>query len=139
MATFAAAVDFMRDRFGSLAGTMVRRMFLSLLVFGLFVAATAMLFSRVPTGFLPLEDKGALMANIQLPDGASLSRTEEVTGRASDNAARHRRRARCSGRSGIQPAVGRRAELRADHPDHGSVGRAHGIRQEVVQHLAQGE
>ncbi|MFY0610712.1 MAG: multidrug efflux RND transporter permease subunit [Hyphomicrobiaceae bacterium] len=81
---FSRAVDWTRDRFGALAGTMVRRMFLSLVVFVLFAVATGWLFTRVPTGFLPLEDKGALMANIQLPDGASLSRTEEVTRRASD-------------------------------------------------------
>ncbi len=82
--SFATLIDWMRDRFGSLAATMVRRMALSLLVFALFAAATGFLFARVPTGFLPLEDKGALMANIQLPDGASLSRTEEVARRASD-------------------------------------------------------
>ena len=55
---------------------------LSLIAFAAFTVATVMLFSHVPTGFLPLEDKGALMANMQLPDGASLSRTEEVAGRA---------------------------------------------------------
>ncbi len=80
---FSNAVDSTRDRFGAFASTMVRRMLLSLLAFALFIVATGVLFSRVPTGFLPLEDKGALMANIQLPDGASLSRTEEVTRRAS--------------------------------------------------------
>ncbi|MGI9421971.1 MAG: efflux RND transporter permease subunit [Hyphomicrobiaceae bacterium] len=81
---FANLVDASRDGFAWLAGAMVRRVVLSLIVFGLFVTATGMLFSRVPTGFLPLEDKGALMANIQLPDGASLSRTREVTKRASE-------------------------------------------------------
>lgn len=80
---FAIAVNWTRDRFGALAGTMARRITLSLLAFAVFAGATGMLFSRVPTGFLPLEDKGALMANIQLPDGASLSRTEAVARRAS--------------------------------------------------------
>ena len=80
---FSGAVDWMRDRFGSIASAMVRRVLVSLAVFALFVAATGWLFTNVPTGFLPLEDKGALMANIQLPDGASLSRTKEVTERAS--------------------------------------------------------
>ena len=32
-------------------------------------------FSRVPTGFLPIEDQGYLLAIVQLPDGASLERT----------------------------------------------------------------
>jgi len=35
-------------------------------------------FSRVPTGFLPLEDQGYLLISVQLPDGASLARTQSV-------------------------------------------------------------
>ena len=31
--------------------------------------------SRVPTGFLPIEDQGYVLASVQLPDGASLART----------------------------------------------------------------
>src|SRR5260370_28351286 len=34
---------------------------------------------RVPSGFVPIQDKGYLLANIQLPDSASLERTVEVT------------------------------------------------------------
>ena len=82
LGVFARWVDFGRDKFASFAGTMVRRMAISLLAFLVFVALTGLLFSRTPTGFLPLEDKGALFANIQLPDGASLSRTQEVAQRA---------------------------------------------------------
>jgi multidrug efflux pump len=33
----------------------------------------------VPVGFIPQQDKGYLVVNIQLPDGASLERSEEVT------------------------------------------------------------
>ena len=40
------------------------------------------LFQIVPTGFLPIEDKGALLGNIQLPDGASLARTDAVVARS---------------------------------------------------------
>ena len=75
-------INSCRDGFAWLAGAMVRRVLLSLMAFAAFTVATGLLFSKVPTGFLPLEDKGALMANMQLPDGASLSRTEEVAGRA---------------------------------------------------------
>ena len=80
----ATAVDWMRDPFGSSASAMARRVDVSLVVFALFVAAPGWLFSRVRTGFLQLEYKGALMANIQQPDGASLSQTQEVTERASE-------------------------------------------------------
>ena len=34
--------------------------------------------SRVPTGFIPIEDQGYLLAAVQLPDGASLDRTQQV-------------------------------------------------------------
>ncbi|KTD42837.1 efflux RND transporter permease subunit [Legionella parisiensis] len=34
--------------------------------------------TRIPTGFIPLEDQGYAMMNVQLPDGASLGRTEAV-------------------------------------------------------------
>ncbi|KRQ16530.1 MULTISPECIES: efflux RND transporter permease subunit [Bradyrhizobium] len=40
--------------------------------------------SRVPTGFLPIEDQGYLIAAVQLPDGASLERTQKVLDRAAD-------------------------------------------------------
>lgn len=34
--------------------------------------------SRIPTGFIPVEDQGYLMMNVQLPDGATLGRTEAL-------------------------------------------------------------
>src|SRR6201994_659380 len=40
--------------------------------------------SRVPTGFLPIEDQGYLIAAVQLPDGASLERTQKVLDKVSD-------------------------------------------------------
>lgn len=38
-------------------------------------------FKTVPTGFIPEQDKGGLLAYVQLPDGASLQRTREVSTR----------------------------------------------------------
>lgn len=42
--------------------------------------------TRIPTGFIPIEDQGYLMLSIQLPDGASLGRTDEVVGRLAKKA-----------------------------------------------------
>jgi HAE1 family hydrophobic/amphiphilic exporter-1 len=39
---------------------------------------------RLPTGFVPQEDEGLALINIQLPDGASLDRTIAVTDRISE-------------------------------------------------------
>lgn len=45
----------------------------ALIMVGLFFAVRA-----VPTGFVPMEDKGLLLVNVQLPDAASINRTEAV-------------------------------------------------------------
>jgi HAE1 family hydrophobic/amphiphilic exporter-1 len=42
------------------------------------IAAIAYGFSRVPTGFLPIEDQGYMIALVQLPEGASLERTQQT-------------------------------------------------------------
>src|SRR5919201_4494723 len=49
----------------------------------LVIAASGYGLSRVPTGFLPIEDQGYLIAAVQLPDGAALERTQAVLDRAS--------------------------------------------------------
>ena len=40
--------------------------------------------SRVPTGFMPIEDQGYLLAAVQLPDGAALDRTQRVLDQVSE-------------------------------------------------------
>src|SRR5438874_967453 len=40
--------------------------------------------SRVPTGFIPIEDQGYLLVAVQLPDGAALDRTQQVLNRVSE-------------------------------------------------------
>ncbi len=75
---FASMVSAGRNGYVRVVGIMSRRIALSLAVFVIFGGATFMMFEKAPTGFLPIEDKGVLFANIQLPDGASLTRTEEV-------------------------------------------------------------
>ncbi|HEX8664765.1 MAG TPA: multidrug efflux RND transporter permease subunit [Beijerinckiaceae bacterium] len=48
------------------------------------VGATGYVSRIVPTGFIPAQDAGYLIAVVQLPDGSSLTRTDEVVRRASD-------------------------------------------------------
>ncbi len=76
---FAALVDRGRDSYVQVAGSMVRKVFISFIAFAGFAAGTGYLFVNAPTGFLPTEDKGVLFANVQLPAGASLARTNAVT------------------------------------------------------------
>ena len=50
-----------------------------LLVYVGLIGLTGFGFTRIPSGFVPIQDKGYLIVNIQLPDSASLERTVEVT------------------------------------------------------------
>jgi hydrophobe/amphiphile efflux-1 (HAE1) family protein len=63
---------------------LVHRSVLGLAVYGALVALGAVGFAHVPTGFIPAQDKGYLIVAIQLPDGASLERTDAVVRRASE-------------------------------------------------------
>jgi HAE1 family hydrophobic/amphiphilic exporter-1 len=56
----------------------LRRTAIIMLLFLGLGALTGWQFTRLPTGFLPIEDQGYLMANVQLPNAASLERTREV-------------------------------------------------------------
>jgi multidrug efflux pump len=47
--------------------------------FALAIALAGLLFWRVPGSFVPPEDQGTLISNVQLPDGATLERTSQVT------------------------------------------------------------
>jgi multidrug efflux pump len=49
------------------------------LIYGGLLGLTGFGFARLPGGFVPTQDKGYLLVNIQLPDSASLERTLEVT------------------------------------------------------------
>ncbi|HEY8606125.1 MAG TPA: efflux RND transporter permease subunit [Noviherbaspirillum sp.] len=49
-----------------------------MVVYGLIIACVGLLFARLPSSFLPNEDQGYILTNIQLPPGASANRTLEV-------------------------------------------------------------
>jgi HAE1 family hydrophobic/amphiphilic exporter-1 len=48
------------------------------------IAAAGYGFWRVPTGFLPIEDQGYMIALVQLPEGASLQRTQQTMDRINE-------------------------------------------------------
>ncbi|HTK77529.1 MAG TPA: efflux RND transporter permease subunit, partial [Gemmataceae bacterium] len=65
--------------YGTAVGWLLRLSAVVLVVYVGLIGLTGFGFSRIPTGFIPIQDKGYLLANIQLPDSASLERTVEVT------------------------------------------------------------
>jgi multidrug efflux pump len=53
-------------------------------IYGSLLAATLVVFHAVPSGFVPLQDKQYLVSFAQLPQGATLDRTEKVIREMSD-------------------------------------------------------
>jgi len=62
----------------------LRRSAVALLIYGGLVVLTFWTFNKVPSGFVPTQDKQYLIAFAQLPDGASLDRSESVIRRMTD-------------------------------------------------------
>jgi multidrug efflux pump len=56
----------------------VRRLVLTALIFLIITGGAYWVFKNTPTGFIPQEDQGTIFVDIQLPDGASLNRTDNV-------------------------------------------------------------
>jgi len=59
-------------------GKIIRGSGRALVAFVLLTGLVGLLFTRMPNSFLPNEDQGYVIANIQLPPGATLERTNEV-------------------------------------------------------------
>jgi HAE1 family hydrophobic/amphiphilic exporter-1 len=72
-AGYARLIGWMANR----SGVMI---IVALIIIGLSIYG----FTRIATGFLPIEDQGYLLATVQLPDGASLERTQKVLDRVTD-------------------------------------------------------
>ncbi len=71
-------IDGVRDGYAAIVARLVRFSVLVLLLIALAGVATGWLFKATPTGFLPEEDQGAFMAEVQLPQGASVNRSLAV-------------------------------------------------------------
>lgn len=76
---FNEFVDFARNKYAAFARLVGRHIFLIFAIFVVLVIIAFGTFKLNKTSFVPSEDQGFVMANIQLPEGATLGRTEEIT------------------------------------------------------------
>src|ERR1700752_174594 len=74
-------IDNIRDGYAAIVRRLVRVSILGLVAILASAAGVYFLSLRTPTGFLPEEDQGAFFINVQLPDGASVSRTRDAVKR----------------------------------------------------------
>ncbi len=75
---FNRAFDAMSGAYGWVVGWTLRLSLVVLLVYCGLLVLTYRVFQTAPTGFIPQQDQGRLIVNVQLPDSASLERTKEA-------------------------------------------------------------
>ena len=67
------------NKYGKSLGFLIKNKWVTVGVLGASIAAIIFIDKIIPTGFVPTEDRGVIFANIELPAGASLDRTYQVT------------------------------------------------------------
>ncbi len=72
--------DWMTGLYGMAVAKMLRVSVLVVVVYAGLLVLTWWEFQRTPTGFIPQQDKGYLLLNVQLPDSASVERTQYMMG-----------------------------------------------------------
>jgi multidrug efflux pump subunit AcrB len=70
--------DWMTALYGRGVGRTLRLSAMVLVIYAGLLGMTYWQFQRTPTGFIPQQDKGYLVLNVQLPDSASVERTQRV-------------------------------------------------------------
>ena len=72
--TFAKATT----RYQTSIGGILKHSWISMILFGVIVFLVGLFYVKMPSSFLPAEDQGYFITNIQLPVGATQERTDEV-------------------------------------------------------------
>ncbi len=75
-----------QKRYTRLVHSFATRKLIMMAIFGVLVMLTVFSFNLVPPGYIPAQDKQYLISFAQLPTGATLQRTEDVTRKMADAA-----------------------------------------------------
>ncbi|WP_333793246.1 efflux RND transporter permease subunit [Hyphomicrobium sp.] len=84
MGRITKAIDRTAEGYAKIVRRLVAISSTSLLALAVIGGATYFVFERTPSGFLPDEDKGFIIAVLNLPAGASLNRTSDAAEKALD-------------------------------------------------------
>ncbi|MES2924596.1 MAG: multidrug efflux RND transporter permease subunit [Verrucomicrobiota bacterium] len=81
--------EWASDKYSAGVARLIRRRAIALIVYLGLIGLTFLIFKKVPSGFVPAQDKQYLVAFAQLPEGASLERTDAVIRRMGDIMLKH--------------------------------------------------
>ncbi|MGH8492216.1 MAG: efflux RND transporter permease subunit [Moraxellaceae bacterium] len=83
-AAFNRGFDKLTERYTSISALAMKRIALSFMLIGGMLVLTVLMFAKIPSSFLPVEDQGYIFNVVMLPDAASLDRTEDLADKASE-------------------------------------------------------
>lgn len=75
---FNAGFDSMNNKYSKSLGFLIKRKWVGVLGLLVFTGITYFLFTTTPTGFIPNEDRGIIMADITMPPGTTLEKTQKA-------------------------------------------------------------
>ncbi|MCP4338783.1 MAG: MMPL family transporter, partial [Desulfobulbaceae bacterium] len=86
---FNRVFDAITEKYTSLTRIVTRRIAMGLIFMGLLTGGMVFIGKSLPGGFMPSEDMGYLLVNVQLPDAASLQRSDVVIKKIEDIIDKH--------------------------------------------------
>ncbi len=81
---FNAGFNAVTNGYTRIVGLMLKGSFAVLLIYGGLLYLTYYAFDKTPTGFIPSQDKGYLLVNVQMPDSTSVEKTQAVMRRVEE-------------------------------------------------------
>jgi multidrug efflux pump subunit AcrB len=112
---FNRLFDLITEVYGKMVAGFLRVSVAAMIVYGGLLVLTGWQFSRAPTGFIPQQDKGYLLLNVQLADAAAVDRTQRTLDRI------ERVALEMPGVAHTLAVAGRSLILNANAPNLGSV------------------
>ncbi len=88
LAVFERVIGGLRDGYAAIVGRLIRIPIIGLVILIGLGAGSGSLMNMLPQGFLPLEDNGYVFVDVQLPDAATVQRTEVVSERLNEQIAK---------------------------------------------------
>ncbi|MGB5792409.1 efflux RND transporter permease subunit [Poseidonibacter sp.] len=81
---FDNALDSFKKVYEKMLNKIIKFWYVAVMIYALLLACTYFTFKVLPTGFIPNEDQGTLLASVSLQAGSTLSLSEDVTKRVSE-------------------------------------------------------
>ena len=81
---FNKVFEWLTAKYGKIVVFFIRKLTVVVILFIIILTVILFSYKTVPSGFIPLEDQGKFLINVQLPSGTSLKKTQKTTDKIAD-------------------------------------------------------